>query len=72
MGDARARLDVVAHHLNPVTSDPATNTVLAMEDERKKTTFTVRELTYFLDGGEKTTQLKERLVSRFRASTDHY
>lgn len=56
------RLDAIAHHLNPVTLDPATDTVLAMEVERQKTAFDVRELTYFLDGGEATTALKERLV----------
>ena len=56
------RLDAIAHHLNPVTLDPGTDTVLAMEDERRKTAFDVRELTYFLDGGKKITQLKERLV----------
>ena len=66
MAAPRRRLDAIAHHLNPVTVDPATDTVLAMEDERKKTSFDVRELTYFLDGGKETTQLKERLVAHPR------
>ena len=61
MSAPRRRLDAIAHHLNPVTVDPSTDTVLAMEDERNKTSFDVRELTYFLDGGKKT-KLKERLV----------
>ena len=62
MAPARRRLNAIAHHLNPVTLDPNTDTVLAMEEERQKTAFDVRELTYFLDGGKKTTALKERLV----------
>lgn len=62
MSAPRRRLDAIAHHLNPVTVDPATDTVLAMEEERQKTSFDVRQLTFFLDGGEATTKLKERLV----------
>lgn len=58
----KRRLDAVAHHLNPITLTPGTDTVIAMEGERQKTAFDVRELTYFLDGGKATTALKERLV----------
>jgi len=48
-----------------------------MSEERQKATFNVRELTYFLDGGEKFTKVtSERTVpcsrrSRYSYSLDH-
>jgi acyl-CoA oxidase len=33
-----------------------------MSEEREKATFDVRELTYFLDGGEKFTQIREKFM----------
>ncbi|KAI9199240.1 acyl-CoA dehydrogenase/oxidase C-terminal [Polychytrium aggregatum] len=46
-------------------STPAPKTVISpqssLQEERLRATFPVREMTYFLDGGEKQTELKERL-----------
>lgn len=33
-----------------------------MSEEREKATFDVRELTYFLDGGEKFTKIREKFM----------
>ena len=70
MSKAKSRMSNITHHLNPVTTDPALDTVLAMQDERDRTAFDVRELTYFLDGGRKQTQLKERLMLSIERDPD--
>ncbi|BFZ56901.1 fatty-acyl coenzyme A oxidase [Savitreella phatthalungensis] len=70
MSKGRSRVSSITHHLNPVTVDPALDTVLAMETEREATNFDVRELTYFLDGGRKQTQLKERLMLSIERDPD--
>lgn len=37
--------------------------VRSMDEERAKANFNIRELTYLLDGGEKSTSLKERFMA---------
>ncbi|CEI88092.1 Putative Acyl-coenzyme A oxidase [Rhizopus microsporus] len=39
--------------------------VESMNEERAKASFSIRELTYLLDGGEKSTLLKERFMQEF-------
>ncbi|KAK9475506.1 acyl-CoA oxidase-domain-containing protein [Dipodascopsis tothii] len=51
--------------------------VLAMLEERSKTDFPIRELTYFLDGGSKNTQQKEKIMLEIERdpifqNTDYY
>lgn len=37
--------------------------VRSMDEERAKANFNIREMTYLLDGGEKSTSLKERFMA---------
>ncbi|KAK9469041.1 acyl-CoA oxidase-domain-containing protein [Lipomyces arxii] len=70
---AKLRLGALAEQVavNPTSAAPAVqdnsirglgNPVKAMADERARASFPVRELTYFIDGGQKETELKERIM----------
>jgi len=43
-----------------------------MTEEREKATFDVRELTYFLDGGEKFTQVRRGIKSIYGEKDEFY
>ncbi|KAF7728495.1 fatty-acyl coenzyme A oxidase [Apophysomyces ossiformis] len=63
MSSPQQRINAVKQHLTPAqVHAQAVDPVAAMKEERAKAAFNVRELTYLLDGGEKLTQLKERMM----------
>ncbi|KAG0223789.1 fatty-acyl coenzyme A oxidase, partial [Actinomortierella wolfii] len=64
---AAARLATVQNHMHinacAAVEEPKKKTPQeSMAEERVKATFPVRELTYFLDGGEKFTQIREKFM----------
>ncbi|KAF9281751.1 fatty-acyl coenzyme A oxidase [Mortierella alpina] len=63
---ASQRLGFVQSHLQMATcaaEEPKMKTPMqSMTEEREKATFNVRELTYFLDGGEKFTKIREKFM----------
>ncbi|KAF9962604.1 fatty-acyl coenzyme A oxidase [Mortierella alpina] len=64
---ASQRLAFVQNHLQVAAcanqEEPRKKTpVESMTEEREKATFDVRELTYFLDGGEKFTKIREKFM----------
>ncbi|KAF9937566.1 fatty-acyl coenzyme A oxidase [Mortierella antarctica] len=64
---ASQRLAFVQNHLQVAAcanqEEPRKKTpVESMNEEREKATFDVRELTYFLDGGEKYTKIREKFM----------
>ncbi|KAG0056360.1 fatty-acyl coenzyme A oxidase, partial [Linnemannia elongata] len=65
--DAAQRLAFVQSHLQVAAcankEEPKKKTPQeSMSEEREKATFDVRELTYFLDGGEKFTKIREKFM----------
>ncbi|KAG0167918.1 fatty-acyl coenzyme A oxidase [Apophysomyces sp. BC1034] len=63
MSSPQQRINAVKQHLTPAQAHAqAVDPVASMKEERAKAAFNVRELTYLLDGGEKLTQLKERMM----------
>ncbi|KAG0026414.1 fatty-acyl coenzyme A oxidase [Podila clonocystis] len=63
---ASQRLAFVQNHLQMAAcaaEEPRKKTpVESMTEEREKATFDVREMTYFLDGGEKNTKIREKFM----------
>ncbi|KAF9961823.1 fatty-acyl coenzyme A oxidase [Mortierella alpina] len=64
---ASQRLAFVQNHLQVAAcanqEEPRKKTPIeSMNEEREKATFDVRELTYFLDGGEKYTKIREKFM----------
>ncbi|KAF9387784.1 fatty-acyl coenzyme A oxidase [Podila verticillata] len=66
MATSSSRLTAVQSHLQLsacAAEEPKIKTpVESMAEERVKATFNVRELTYFLDGGEKFTKIREKFM----------
>ncbi|KAI7869392.1 acyl-CoA dehydrogenase/oxidase C-terminal [Spinellus fusiger] len=62
MASAHTRLKAVQQHLTPEQAHAnAVDPVASMKEEREKACFQIRELTYLLDGGQKVTEMKERM-----------
>ncbi|KAG1205481.1 hypothetical protein G6F35_011609 [Rhizopus arrhizus] len=62
----KQRLNAVRQHLTKEELyAKAVDPVISMNEERAKATFNIRELTHLLDGGEKSTLLKERFMQEF-------
>ncbi|KAF9319801.1 fatty-acyl coenzyme A oxidase [Podila horticola] len=63
---ASQRLAFVQNHLQMAAcaaEEPKKKTpVESMTEEREKATFDIREMTYFLDGGEKNTKIREKFM----------
>ncbi|KAF9305130.1 fatty-acyl coenzyme A oxidase, partial [Mortierella antarctica] len=63
---ASQRLAFVQNHLQMAAcaaEEPKKKSpVESMTEEREKATFDVREMTYFLDGGEKNTKIREKFM----------
>ncbi|KAF9391005.1 fatty-acyl coenzyme A oxidase [Podila verticillata] len=63
---ASQRLAFVQNHLQMAAcaaEEPKKKTpVESMTEEREKATFDIREMTYFLDGGEKSTKIREKFM----------
>ncbi|KAG0221570.1 fatty-acyl coenzyme A oxidase [Mortierella sp. GBA43] len=67
MSESSQRLGSVWNHLQvapcAAEEDPKVKSPIeSMSEERQKVTFNVRELTYFLDGGEKFTKIREKFM----------
>ncbi|ORZ01098.1 acyl-CoA dehydrogenase/oxidase C-terminal [Syncephalastrum racemosum] len=57
------RLAAVKQHLTPEQERAqAVDTVRAMQEERAKAAFNVRDMTYLFDGGRQATELRERMM----------
>ncbi|GAN08308.1 acyl-CoA oxidase [Mucor ambiguus] len=66
MSTANNRVNAIQQHLSPQQKHAqAVDPVASMNEERAKAAFNIRELTYLLDGGEKSTLLKERFMQDF-------
>ncbi|KAG1086296.1 hypothetical protein G6F42_021047 [Rhizopus arrhizus] len=66
MSTANKRVNAIQQHLSPQQKHAqAVDPVASMNEERAKAAFNIRELTYLLDGGEKSTLLKERFMQDF-------
>ncbi|KAL9547182.1 hypothetical protein MBANPS3_006299 [Mucor bainieri] len=66
MSTANKRANAIQQHLSPQQKHAqAVDPVASMNEERAKAAFSIRELTYLLDGGEKSTLLKERFMQDF-------
>lgn len=66
MTTSKNRLAAIQQHLTPEQKHAkAVDPVASMNEERAKAAFNIRELTYLLDGGEKSTLLKERFMQDF-------
>ncbi|KAI8636766.1 acyl-CoA dehydrogenase/oxidase C-terminal [Parasitella parasitica] len=66
MSSTSTRIKVIQQHLTPRQRQAqAVDPVNSMNEERAKAAFHIRELTYLLDGGEKSTLLKERFMQDF-------
>ncbi|KAI8991758.1 acyl-CoA dehydrogenase/oxidase C-terminal [Mycotypha africana] len=60
---AKGRVQAVKQQLSPEQEYAnAVDPVASMNEERAKAAFDIRELTYLMDGGEKITQLKEKIM----------
>jgi len=61
----------------PIVMDDSLHPMLAMSTERKQTSFPVRALTYFIDGSEQRTLLREKIMTEIERdpmmrTDDHY
>ncbi|KAL1918951.1 uncharacterized protein VTP21DRAFT_2332 [Calcarisporiella thermophila] len=69
---SQQRLELISNQLsaqpcNALSSDPPKppHPMEMMAKERQKASFPVRELTYYLDGGKKMTEMRERMMLEF-------
>ncbi|CEP07412.1 hypothetical protein [Parasitella parasitica] len=66
MASPSKRINAIQQHLTPQQKHAqAVDPVASMKEERAKAAFDIRQLTYLLDGGEKSTLLKERFMLDF-------
>ncbi|KAI8888264.1 acyl-CoA oxidase [Backusella circina FSU 941] len=63
MSNAQKRLQAVKQQLTPDQEYAnAVDPVASMSEERAKAAFDIRQMTYLLDGGQKVTELKEKIM----------